>query len=88
MVREAETKWPGLTNYLNATDLGADPYQMTGPIGTAPMRRLLGAGTGRPNSLIVWQRYGVVRCAGTLDTCGGGVDDRHLGRPARLFRQL
>jgi hypothetical protein len=25
MIRQAETKWPGLTNYLNATGLGSDP---------------------------------------------------------------
>jgi hypothetical protein len=25
MIREAEAKWPGLRNYLNATGLGSDP---------------------------------------------------------------
>jgi hypothetical protein len=25
MIRDAEAKWPGLTNYLNATGLGSDP---------------------------------------------------------------
>jgi hypothetical protein len=25
MIRQAEAKWPGLTNYLNATGLGSDP---------------------------------------------------------------
>jgi hypothetical protein len=25
MIRQAETKWPGLTDYLNATGLGSDP---------------------------------------------------------------
>jgi hypothetical protein len=25
MIREASAKWPGLTNYLNATGLGSDP---------------------------------------------------------------
>ena len=25
MIRKAEAKWPGQTNYLNATELGSDP---------------------------------------------------------------
>jgi hypothetical protein len=25
MIRKAEAKWPGLTKYLNATELGSDP---------------------------------------------------------------
>jgi hypothetical protein len=25
VIRKAEAKWPGLTKYLNATELGSDP---------------------------------------------------------------
>ena len=25
MIRKAKAKWPGLTKYLNATELGSDP---------------------------------------------------------------
>jgi hypothetical protein len=39
MIREAEVKWPGLTNYLNATRLGSDPHLIQKRAARRPGRR-------------------------------------------------